>query len=557
MNPWRIFLNLILLLSLSSWSFGASEYDVTMRSLLREMTDRDALAKMPEPHYVAKQTSSYDARSVGKDESGWFANNDGHGNKKHIRLEDGKNGEEWVLFESDMPGAITRIWMPNRTLNPYKNKRAENAIMRVYIDGADDPVIEGNVMDLMNGTLPFPYPFGHESLSSGVLFFPISYGGHCKITLSAAPFYYMFGYREYGEDVAVESFSMDRLSSLDRLMRKTGKQLANPTSRRAKRVVQWNGNLDARGEKGWNLPEGSNAIKELTVQLPVDSDLSVMRTTVLKIEFDGQETVWIPVGEFFGTGVGLNPFQGWYRTVKQDGEMSCRWTMPYRSAAKVSLENLADKPMDVSVSVKVGKWNWDDQSMHFHAQWRSEREIEQKPSHDWNFVTIEGEGVYVGDTLTVYNSAMGWWGEGDEKIWIDGEDFPSTFGTGSEDYYGYSWGGANTDFYEHPFHAQPRAYRFNQLHRKTVKDGRNIGYSTETRTRALDGITFRKSLQLDMEILGPGRGTVDYSVGMYWYGRGFNKSNRSPDVEGARLELNGAEYLDLENFPEIPEEEEK
>jgi hypothetical protein len=42
-----------------------------------------------------------------------------------------------------------------------------------------------------------------------------------------------------------------------------------------------------------------------------------------------------------------------------------------------------------------------------------------------------------------------WWGEGDEKIWVDGEAFPSIFGTGTEDYYAYSWGGKHTSFYEH------------------------------------------------------------------------------------------------------------
>ena len=46
----------------------------------------------------------------------------------------------------------------------------------------------------------------------------------------------------------------------------------------------------------------------------------------------------------------------------------------------------------------------------------------------------------VGDTLALHNGAAAWWGEGDEKIFVDGETFPSHFGTGSEDYYGYSFG---------------------------------------------------------------------------------------------------------------------
>jgi phage protein U len=46
----------------------------------------------------------------------------------------------------------------------------------------------------------------------------------------------------------------------------------------------------------------------------------------------------------------------------------------------------------------------------------------------------KGRRVYVGDTLTIMNPEEQWWGEGDEKIWVDGEDFPSLFGTGTEDY---------------------------------------------------------------------------------------------------------------------------
>ena len=53
--------------------------------------------------------------------------------------------------------------------------------------------------------------------------------------------------------------------------------------------------------------------------------------------------------------------------------------------------------------------------------------------------------MYVGDTLTVMNPIPTWWGEGDAKIWVDGEKFPSIFGTGTEDYYAYFWGGKHTN----------------------------------------------------------------------------------------------------------------
>ena len=48
-----------------------------------------------------------------------------------------------------------------------------------------------------------------------------------------------------------------------------------------------------------------------------------------------------------------------------------------------------------------------------------------------------------------------WWGEGDEKFFVDGEKFPSTFGTGSEDYFGYAW--SNPTLFQHAYHNQPIA----------------------------------------------------------------------------------------------------
>ena len=59
---------------------------------------------------------------------------------------------------------------------------------------------------------------------------------------------------------------------------------------------------------------------------------------------------------------------------------------------------------------------------------------------DWIMLRTEGRGRFCGVSLHVWNPRGGWWGEGDEKFFVDGEKFPSTFGTGSEDYFGYAWG---------------------------------------------------------------------------------------------------------------------
>ncbi len=172
--------------------------------------------------------------------------------------------------------------------------------------------------------------------------------------------------------------------------------------------------------------------------------------------------------------------------------------------------------------------------MYFHAGWRGQYPVPTRPYSDWNDVTLKGRGVYVGDTLTIMNPVERWWGEGDEKIFVDGETFPSIFGTGTEDYYAYSWGGRSTDFYEHPFHAQPFSHKYNKLNRKRKIDERNTqGFSTETRTRALDTMPFATSLRLDMEVWSWTDCDMGYGVGMYWYGDADTTSNRMPDPEAA------------------------
>ena len=126
------------------------------------------------------------------------------------------------------------------------------------------------------------------------------------------------------------------------------------------------------------------------------------------------------------------------------------------------------------------------------------RTIPAGPS-DLRFVALDGQGVYVGDGLTLFNTEYAWWGEGDEKVYVDGETFPSHLGTGSEDYYGYAWG-RRERITDHPFIAQPEG-----------AGADSAGFVQNTRLRVLDGIPFRTSLRFDMELWHHLRAVVDYA----------------------------------------------
>lgn len=504
---------------------------VSIESLLQEMVDRDSVARFPANDFRLKQESSYNRVSKTPDEpKGWFNNKDNNtGPKDHcfIRIDE-KNGEkEWVLMDHKGAGAIVRTWMPFRNYN----KPGTDIIIRFYLDGSDEPVLEGNMLGLLDGTELFPYPFAHKSLASAVSFYPIPYAKGCKITTTEAPFFYQFTFREYAEGADVKTFTMADYESAAELTEEVGKKLLAPQVEKVGDPLSKSVTLATGEEQSIDLPSGVAAVRELSVKLGNYDDAELTRKVILKIEFDGKETVWCPIGDFFGSGIGLNPFQGWYRTVADDGKMTSRWVMPYQQSGKVSIMNLSDESVDVELAVKTGEWTWGESSMYFNAAWHGQYPVATRPYSDWNYVTTKGRGVYVGDTLTVMNPVERWWGEGDEKIWVDGEDFPSIFGTGTEDYYAYSWGGQATDFYDHPFHAQPRANVYNKFNRKPqgVTEKNTKGYSVETRSRALDTMPFGSSLQLDMEVWSWTDCQMGYGVGVYWYGFAETTSNRKPD----------------------------
>ena len=318
-------------------------------------------------------------------------------------------------------------------------------------------------------------------------------------------------------------------------IRRVGQNLLEPVTFTGGKITNIIKTIAPTESTSVQLSPGPAAVRMLQVKLHAHNLEQALRSTVLQLEFDGEQTIWCPVGDFYGNGVGLNPYQGWYRTVQKNGTMISRWIMPYEKSAKLTVINLHKEPVKIKLVARVGNWNWDNRSMHFHANWRQQYPIPTRPHIDWNYITIQGRGVYVGDTLAVMNPEVNWWGEGDEKIWVDGEKFPSHFGIGTEDYYGYSWGGKSTDLYQKPFHAQ-------------VRCGPKItfGQNTQTRTRSLDAIPFNKSLKMDMEVWHHVSCTVAYAATTYWYARPHATCSRPALPDEASREIPKPPISELE-----------
>jgi len=132
-------------------------------------------------------------------------------------------------------------------------------------------------------------------------------------------------------------------------------------------------------------------------------------------------------------------------------------------------------------------------------------------------LTTTGRGRFVGVMLHVCNPKGGWWGEGDEKFFVDGEKFPSTFGTGSEDYFGYAWG--NPGLFARAFHNQ------------TISQN-NRGHISVNRWHIADDVPFQKSFEAAIEKYQSNTKPVLYAATAYWYqGPGGKDPYQSVPVE--------------------------
>ena len=171
--------------------------------------------------------------------------------------------------------------------------------------------------------------------------------------------------------------------------------------------------------------------------------------------------------------------------------------------------------------------------MYFGAAWHEYNRIQTAGSEhvggtgdhfDINYVDIEGSGVYVGDAVTIFNTVDAWWGEGDEKIYVDGETFPSSIGTGTEDYYGYAW--CKPEVFSHPFIAQPNG------------EGNFFpGITINMRYRTLDAIPFTSKISSNIELWHWVPTIMNFALTSYWYATPGNIINLQHNPEAVKLRV--------------------
>jgi hypothetical protein len=504
---------------------AAAAQPVSTKTLLAEMANLAGMAEFPDPPYTCKQFSSYDRASTSPaDEKTWFANADAG---QFLATEDHAGRKEYVLMDAAGPGAIVRIWSAN-----------PKGTLRIYLDGDDpdraregaaEPTFAAPMADLLGGKLlGIPSPIACERSMGWNSYFPIPYAQHCKVTCDERDFYYHVNYRTYPPGTAVETFAPAQFEALAADIYAVAAKLAFPRSggapRSSGKPIQRTFEVPPSAASSVDL-DGPGAITAIEARVDAPDVTAALRNVVFLADFDGEQTIDVPLGDFFGATPGINPYEGLPLGVTASGEMWSHWIMPYERSLRIGFRNLGDQPVSIRARFETGSYRWTERSLHFSAGWRCARDVPTRPMQDWNYVTVNGQGVFAGAAFAIANPVKQWWGEGDEKIYVDGAEFPSHFGTGTEDYYGYAWC-CNIPF-SHAYHAQPRC------------DGpANYGHTAVNRWHIMDRIPFEREFRFDMELWHwhDKIQIPSLSVVSYWYARPGAKSNRQA-IQPADLPL--------------------
>ena len=497
----RCLLLVVLLVIVLGTAASAVEY--TYIDLVKKMTDLEGLAVLPVPGEVCAQWSSYD-RASGYDANtgkyvGWDANGDGGG---IIRME----GEQQVFAEIEGPGCIWRTW----------SAAPKDGHVRIFLDGAAEPSVDLAFKDYFNlEQAPFVYPsLVYYAASGANAYIPIPFQKSCKIMADKDwGLYFHFTYTQFPKGTVVPTYTGE-LTPKERLALRAAnnilsKELGNdPASRRTQTTLRANVAVAPGKRIAAAKIDGEYAITALKVKIDkekyVQDDLAGL---ILKIYWDGEKepSVWAPLVSFFGSAPGINNYKSLPLGMTDDG-LYCYWYMPFGKSAVIELENDGTKSFEIPFEITYAPLSKPIAELgRFHAKWHRDAFLPTEPERwiDWPMLITQGRGRFCGVMLEIWNPKGDWWGEGDEKFFVDGEKFPSTIGTGSEDYFGYAW--CNPSLFQKAFHSQTR------------NDGNNRGHVSVNRWHIADNIPFQKFYEADIEKYYVNDRPTTYACVSYWY----------------------------------------
>jgi hypothetical protein len=280
-----------------------------------------------------------------------------------------------------------------------------------------------------------------------------------------------------------------------------------------------------------------------------DNEFAWPRLVRLRVYYDGSRTpsVDAPLGDFFGVGHGYE--RDLSTMMVRDSSIGRArneyWPMPYRKGCRITVTNEGAR------MVPMFYYHVDYRTYpslpadiaYFHAYYRQERPA--VAGRTYAFLDVKGSGHYVGTVMSVVQSQVGWFGEGDDLFYVDGAKHPQIYGTGREDYFNDAW---DLRVVSAPWTGIP------------VAEGVRLGARmTGVRWHVPDPVPFTKSLWAGIEHAGwtyNADGTVRagfeerpdfFSSVAFWYQKGVNEDLPEPPYGEARLPLGNAEQIAVEN----------
>lgn len=264
------------------------------------------------------------------------------------------------------------------------------------------------------------------------------------------------------------------------------------------------------------------------------------RKVKLEMYWDDSEepAVSVPFTDFFGVGLGLmRPFESALFSSPEGKSHNCFIPMPYREAARIEVVNESDDMIMFYYKIDFLKLEKQaDDVLYFHSYWH--RDITTERGVDFEILpNIEGRGRYLGTNIGVVGDSTyreTWFGEGEVKIYLDGDDkYPTLVGTGTEDYIGTGWGQGE---YNH------------NTQGSLVSDKQNDIYAFY-RYHTIDPVYFHKNCKVTLQQIG---NSVRNNL------RKMRKNGAEFEVLWSYVEKDGLDaskrYLDMDNPPKLEDE---
>lgn len=242
-----------------------------------------------------------------------------------------------------------------------------------------------------------------------------------------------------------------------------------------------------------------------------------LRDLVIRMYWENAEvpSVEVPLGDFFAMGHGrsYNVESAPICVGINRRAMNCYWPMPFRKHARIEIHNNGRRSLRrIYFNIDYDLGPVADNEALFHAEFRRDKALRTQRhggnttgADNYVILETEGKGQYVGCALFVDSQPGGWWGEGDDMIFIDHSELPVMIGTGSEDYFCNAWGYAEA--FSYPFYGAPLLEELPDRSKLT----------TVYRWHIPDPVRFTRHIRVTIEHLFSDEVINDYSSVAYWY----------------------------------------